>query len=1653
MIFDNITLPDVFSGFGFGPIASYASHGCPQGTESIFSNIKLIEDTSTNFSDLVRSTAWKYKDSQKIIVNVDNDGVTDFGDNGKLGSTLYYLMKNNTSYIGWGINNNINIGGYTTVKDQANGFIARNEGNGTFINRSDPNYSTLDQGVNAIAAYIAGQNDSLKNIDKPNLLTSISGNGNVTCNTKDTTTSKGNPIGAYKWKTLDIVSGQWKDEASNTNSASLTFAQNTYNMVGLSIQDSVTGEWSDYAYSYIATVSNAEPISQFTVDKNTLMPDCSVAALKTGTVVTAVDSSYIPNGDAIAAYEWSVLDAGLKPITALGKSYTSSNIPSSLQFDFAGQPAGTYTIRLRTQNSSGAWSSYYTQQVTIYKESSNITISTTNNTSGINIYTGSTAIPFTISSAGGNISAYRLINIPKNGNNNIGDWTNVDAASISKSQTISNTNCDEYVQAIDAAGNSKTQFLGTYYLPIAVTAAYDGTNTAYTSNTATNKNVTLTINNTGIEYSTDGGKSFTPYTSPITASAYGNYIFRYTNDSNSSNYASIVTNIYESFQGKVSGVSDQAKYAAAVTPVLENATATIAKDNNSPTEFTSNTQISEDGKYSLTATDQYGNTQTYNFIIDKVNPIISVTGNPTDWTNNDVTLSINNIVGISGINSLTVQKDNGDAVDITGQTSYKVSENESYVFKATNGVSQEAVATVNVTKIDKTIPELSVDSVKSDNNNYVYSSQIPNEKDVTINLSNPNNVASDVVYYSSANGTDWKPISGNTFTIDDTNNGTVNYQFKAVSGSGLESAVSNQVPVYIVKPYFTNDILVTTETSDGKTNSGEWTNKNITFTVSKGINAEAFSKYQYTTTPSDADSWKDMTGVGLNTLTVSDDQSSKYYFRVVSKGQSVGQATEGTSVNVDKTAPADVTIKFKNNSFKQFINNISFGLFYNDNVDVSLSADGNISGIDHYEYQIVNTGKNESYNENGTWEEGDSFSISPQFKGVIYARAVDKAGNISAVVSSDGLVTDNIQPTSPKITAAANGNEYKGDWTSKDIEVQLSDSSALSGINHYEYKIGANGTWSALPLQNGNTDATSGKVINNKLVISQNMNDTYYLRAVSNSGITGTEGSLVIKRDNIIPETKVSSSGVINNWTKDPVTFTLDNGNTQNIAPVTYWVKVGNSDWSQIQSNVYTINNNVNTTYQFKTISAAGVENVSDTVYSVKLDKTAPSINITGNPETWSKDDVTLAIQANTDISGIASITVSKDGGTPEDITGKDGYTVSSNGNYVFKLVNGANQIVTKTVNVTKIDKRSLAAPTNPVQDDTKNTFGWTNVDGYPNITDYEYSIDNGTTWTIATANPQTIPDKTYDKGTIQVRVKADSDTGKPAGQALCSTAAYSKTPVAVTGSLIDGNSNNQISNVSAVVTADSQGNNIVSVNAAQAVAVKQADGSVSSLGDLSKITVSSTAGASISVSDDGTIKLNNLANGTDTTFDITYDLGNGQKIIIGKLEVKISSNGAVSLQSTLIDPYGTITDSATGKPVAGVKVTLYYADTARNRAAGKTPGTIVPLPEIIGFKPNNNHNSQVSDALGAYGFMVFPYTDYYIVAEKDGYDKYISPTISVETDIVKFDISFTKTAAATVTLPKTGSPIDMEVFIIMGILLMAAGAVVLNKGFSVKKD
>jgi len=280
-------------------------------------------------------------------------------------------------------------------------------------------------------------------------------------------------------------------------------------------------------------------------------------------------------------------------------------------------------------------------------------------------------------------------------------------------------------------------------------------------------------------------------------------------------------------------------------------------------------------------------------------------------------------------------------------------------------------------------------------------------------------------------------------------------------------------------------------------------------------------------------------------------------------------------------------------------------------------------------------------------------------------------------------------------------------------------------------------------------------------------------------------------------------------------------------------------------------------------------------------------------------------------------------------------------------------------------------------------------------------------------------------------------------------------------GEVLDDNGN-IVKGIEVKVTTEPNDTYTAELKSDEAIVIKQADGTISPIGNYSNLGFITDTNSNISISADGKIKVRNLENGKNYEFKVTYNLG-GKKIVIGTMEIKVSNTGDIDIISSLIDPYGVITDAKTGEVISGVNVTLYYADTDRNKVAGITPDTEVELPGIAGFKPNDNKNPQISDVNGDYAFMVFPTTDYYIVATKAGYDKYISTTISVEQELVKWDFEMvpetkelvepTDKPEATSTADnkgttnaKTGSSVNTTIWIIGCIISMVVAVGIRRK-------
>lgn len=85
------------------------------------------------------------------------------------------------------------------------------------------------------------------------------------------------------------------------------------------------------------------------------------------------------------------------------------------------------------------------------------------------------------------------------------------------------------------------------------------------------------------------------------------------------------------------------------------------------------------------------------------------------------------------------------------------------------------------------------------------------------------------------------------------------------------------------------------------------------------------------------------------------------------------------------------------------------------------------------------------------------------------------------------------------------------------------------------------------------------------------------------------------------------------------------------------------------------------------------------------------------------------------------------------------------------------------------------AAPTGLITNNGFHTIDWTNVSGFSELVDYEYSTDFGATWSAVAAKPQFIGAQDYQAGAVMIRVKANARPGLSAGHELVSNQSFTE--------------------------------------------------------------------------------------------------------------------------------------------------------------------------------------------------------------------------------------------------------------------------------------
>ena len=206
-----------------------------------------------------------------------------------------------------------------------------------------------------------------------------------------------------------------------------------------------------------------------------------------------------------------------------------------------------------------------------------------------------------------------------------------------------------------------------------------------------------------------------------------------------------------------------------------------------------------------------------------------------------------------------------------------------------------------------------------------------------------------------------------------------------------------------------NIVEYVSDGSEYSVNSNDWINTDFVITAKEG--------YKLSLTDTANGEWVD-------SLTASDETGDgKLIFYVENTETGVISAAVTENYKIDKTAPTGEVKLNERTAFQKFINTITFGLFFGDDVNVKLTATDDASGVKSVLYfksdKILTDDEVRTITD---WTDNSDFDIEAKDmdKFVIYVRMEDNAGNVT-FIGSDGATFDT---TAPEIVGVENGKTY-----------------------------------------------------------------------------------------------------------------------------------------------------------------------------------------------------------------------------------------------------------------------------------------------------------------------------------------------------------------------------------------------------------------------------------------------------------------------------------------------------------------------------------------------------------------------------------------------------------------------------------------------------
>ncbi len=607
-------------------------------------------------------------------------------------------------------------------------------------------------------------------------------------------------------------------------------------------------------------------------------------------------------------------------------------------------------------------------------------------------------------------------------------------------------------------------------------------------------------------------------------------------------------------------------------------------------------------------------------------------------------------------------------------------------------------------------------------------------------------IASYEYQLSTDGGTTWT-LSTTASQVVITGEGQTMVQFRSVDAAGFTSA------------WVPTEVWIDRSAPSVPTVSGgslSWQN-GASVTVSGAGSTDALSgvdHYRFQTSTDGGVTWS--AGVNGPSASVSAAGQTVVRFRAV---DAVGIMSAWTSsaigaaniVRIDRTAPGLPSVSGGALTWKTAASTT---------ITAAGSTDSGGAGLSGYESRT-------STDTGATWSAplaGPSVIVSSEGETLVQFRSVDSAGNRStwAPASAGAGNTVRLDRTSPTGPTVSGGSLA---WTkAASVTVDASGSSDVpSGVSGYDHRTSTDGgvTWSASASGGSLAVGATGETLVQFRSLDVAGNKSAWAPLVAGAGNT-------VRIDRTAPTVATVSGGSLA-WTGTvPVTITAS-GSTDALSGLAGYDHRSSTDggttWSAATSGgSLPVAAQGQTLVEFRSVDNAGnvsawTPSPSTAASTARVDFTAPSVpSVTGGSLTWrnaASTTVTGSASTDTGGSGLAQYEYrsSTDGGVSWSAPASgSSLLVSTEGETVvqFRGVDNAGNAsgwvpAALTAGATvRLDRTAPSAPTL-----SGGSLAWQNVasvgvtgsgstDGGAGINHYDYrtSIDNGVTWTAATAGP-----------------------------------------------------------------------------------------------------------------------------------------------------------------------------------------------------------------------------------------------------------------------------------------------------------------------------